>query len=154
MSVSSHDPTLAQIDHAHGDDHSGHVKIYIRVFVSLAIFTAIEYFYARIFKDAFVTLVLGLMTWAVIKASLVGLYFMHLKYEGRWVFAMLVPSGILALVLVAALMPDIAMQPVTEVNRDDGDEPASTAVPSSHSPSMANPGSSTKGVEPKAGASH
>ena len=40
------DPTLAQIDHAHGHDQSGHIRTYLRVFVSLAVFTAIEYFYA------------------------------------------------------------------------------------------------------------
>ena len=34
---------------------------------------------------------------AVIKASMVGWYFMHLKFEGRWVYYMLVPAGILAL---------------------------------------------------------
>ena len=73
------------------------------------------------------SLVLGLMILAVIKASLVGWYFMHLKFEGRWVYCMLVPAGILAMVLIFALIPDIAMQPVTEENPDDEDE--STAVP-------------------------
>jgi cytochrome c oxidase subunit 4 len=122
MNPSPANPSLAQIDHAHGHDQSGHVKTYWKVFTSLAIFTAIEYFYAHLFKDAFVVLVLGLMTWAIIKAALVGLYFMHLKYEGRWVFAMLIPSGLLGVVLVCALMPDIAMQPVVEMNNVDDDE--------------------------------
>ena len=91
---------------------------YIKVFLALAVFTAIEYFYARVFKDAFAPLVLGLMFWAVIKASMVGWYFMHLKFEGRWVYYMLVPAGILACVFIFALMPDIAMQPVDR--RGDG----------------------------------
>ena len=47
------------------------------------------------------------MFWAVIKASLVGWYFMHLKFEGKWVYFMLVPAGILAMILIFALIPDI-----------------------------------------------
>jgi cytochrome c oxidase subunit IV len=92
---------------------------YIKVFLALAVFTAIEYFYARIFKDSFTTLVLGLMFWAVIKASLVGWFFMHLKFEGKWVYYMLVPAGILAIILTVALVPDLAMQPVTEENPEE-----------------------------------
>jgi cytochrome c oxidase subunit 4 len=89
---------------------------YLRVWAALAVFTAIEYFYAHVFKDAFTTLVVGLMFWAIIKASLVGWYFMHLKFEGKWVYAMLIPAGILAAVLVFALIPDIARQPVADEN--------------------------------------
>ena len=87
---------------------------YIRVFLALAVFTTIEYFYARVFKDSFTTLVLGLMFWAVIKASLVGWYFMHLKYEGNWVYGMLVPAAILASIFVFLLIPDIAMPPLAD----------------------------------------
>jgi cytochrome c oxidase subunit 4 len=92
---------------------------YLKVFFALAVFTAIEYFYAHIFKDAFVVLVLGLLFWAVIKASMVGWYFMHLKFEGNWVYFMLVPAGILAMIMTCALIPDVAMQPVTEENPDE-----------------------------------
>ena len=99
---------------------------YIKVFLWLAVFTAAEYFYARFQKDSFAPLVMGLMLFAVIKASMVGWYFMHLKFEGRWVYYMLVPAGILAAVLVLALTPDIAMQP-TEDEGTSEDE-ATTAI--------------------------
>ena len=102
----------------HVESHSP----YIKVFLWLAVFTAIEYFYARWQKDAFSSLVMGLMLCAVIKASMVGWYFMHLKFEGRWVYYMLVPAGILATVLIVGLTPDIALQPVTEDPTDE-DEP-------------------------------
>ncbi len=107
--------------HGHGDNH---VKTYTRVFIALTIFTVIEYFYAQIFSNAFVVLVLGLMTWAIIKATLVGLYFMHLKYEGKWVYGMLVPAGILACVLVFALIPDVALKAEVDINEPDDDEVA------------------------------
>jgi cytochrome c oxidase subunit IV len=92
---------------------------YLKVFAALAVFTAIEYFWAHIFKDAFAVLILGLLFWAVLKASMVGWYFMHLKFEGTWVYYMLVPAGILAIILTSALIPDLAMQPVTEENPDE-----------------------------------
>jgi cytochrome c oxidase subunit 4 len=128
VETSPHNPTLAEIDHAHGADHSGHVKTYWKVFFSLLVFTLIEYFYAHWYKDWFLVLVLGLMTWAVIKATLVGLYFMHLKYEGKWVFGMLVPAGILATIFVFALIPDVAMQPVTEINEPDDEGAAASPL--------------------------
>lgn len=124
-------------DHAADHDHGSHVRTYIRVFISLAILTAIEYFYAFIFKDAFLSLVLGLMTWALIKAALVGLYFMHVKYEGRWVYFMLIPAGFLATVLVCALLPDMALQPSNEEltsGSDDDDSMISTPPPMIQSP--------------------
>jgi cytochrome c oxidase subunit 4 len=96
-----------------------HNSLYIKIFWVLAAFTACEYFYAKVFADhSFLVLVLGLMTMAVCKAALVGLYFMHLKFEGKWVYGMLIPAGILALILTLALAPDVALQPVTEENPD------------------------------------
>ena len=96
-----------------------HTSQYIKIFLVLTVFTICEYLYASIFANhTFLVLVLGLMTMAIIKATLVGLYFMHLKFEGKWVYAMLVPAGILALILTFALFPDVAMQPITEENPD------------------------------------
>jgi cytochrome c oxidase subunit IV len=87
---------------------------YLKVFGALAVLTAIEYFYAHLFKDVFVVLVLGLVFWAIVKASMVGWYFMHLKFEGKWVYCLLVPAGILAVILTTALIPDVALQPSDE----------------------------------------
>ncbi|MDX2039021.1 MAG: cytochrome C oxidase subunit IV family protein [Isosphaeraceae bacterium] len=97
----------AHDDHGHGSDH---IKIYMRVFVSLAVLTAIEYFYAALFQNAFTALVLGLLTWALIKAALVGLYFMHVKWEGKWIYAMLAPACFLAVFMVCMLIPDIVIR--------------------------------------------
>ena len=84
-------------------------------------FTVVEYIFALIFKDLFLTLIATLMTCAIIKAALVGWYFMHLKFEGKWVYFMLVPAGFLAAVIVFALIPDIAMQP-QDSDLSGGDE--------------------------------
>ena len=81
---------------------------YMKVFWALLVLTVLEYAYARFLPLAFVPLVAGLMVLAIIKAFLVGWYFMHLKFEGRWIYMMLVPVCLLAMIVVAGLTPDIA----------------------------------------------
>jgi cytochrome c oxidase subunit 4 len=93
---------------------------YLKVWAALAVFTAIEYVWAHVFKDSLTVLIIGLLFWAVLKASLVGWYFMHLKFEGRWVYGFIVPAGILASVIVFALVPDIANR-ISEENPADED---------------------------------
>jgi cytochrome c oxidase subunit IV len=95
--------------------HEAHAP-YLKVWAALAILTLVEYYYASTFKDFFLILILGLLFWAVIKAGLVGWYFMHLKFEGNWVYILIVPAFIFATILVLALYPDIAMKPETEEN--------------------------------------
>jgi cytochrome c oxidase subunit IV len=96
-----------------------HTGMYLRIFFVLLILTILEYCYASFLPGiSFFTLVIGLMVMAIIKASLVGLYFMHLKFEGKWVYGMLIPAGILAFILTVALIPDVAMAPVSEDNPD------------------------------------
>lgn len=114
---------------------------YLKVWFGLAVLTAIEYFYAGIFKDSFAILVLGLLFWAVIKAGMVGWYFMHLKFEGRWVYLMLIPAGILAMILVLALVPDQAMKPITEENPPEDEASISAPAEPDHAvPGRIGPG--------------
>jgi len=108
---------------------------YLKVWLALAILTGIEYFYAYYLNPWFLILVLGLLVWAAIKAGLVAWFFMHLKFEGRWVYFLIVPACILAAVLVLALCPDVAMKPVAEdVEESVWKAPASTADPLGPSP--------------------
>lgn len=102
---------------------------YLKVWAALAVFTAVEYFWAHVFKDSLATLVLGLLFWAVLKASLVGWYFMHLKFEGRWVYGMLIPAAVLASVIVFALVPDIATRMTDENPAEDDLAAAAPFVP-------------------------
>lgn len=84
---------------------------YLLVWLWLAILTGVEYFYAAGFKDFFVILLGGLLVLAGIKAGLVGWYFMHLKFEGNWVYILIVPAIVLATILVLALVPDQSLKP-------------------------------------------
>jgi cytochrome c oxidase subunit 4 len=103
----THQTNLTHAQEMHVESHAP----YIRVWAALAVFTVIEYFLALWLKDSFYTLIVTLMTCALIKAGLVGWYFMHLKFEGKWVYAMLIPAGILVMVFIFGLIPDIANQP-------------------------------------------
>ena len=102
---------------------------YLKVFFGLLVFTILEYCYASTGMIAFLPLLVGLMVMAIIKAAMVGWYFMHLKFEGRWVYYMLIPAGILAVILTVALMPDVAMQPETEENSEPEEIVAALIVP-------------------------
>ena len=75
---------------------------YVYVFLILAVVTAIEVYVSQL-NFAAVERISVLILLATFKASLVVAYYMHLKYEPRWM--MLIPFAALALVfvLVAAL---------------------------------------------------
>ena len=51
--------------------------------------------------------VLLALTIASIKASAVALFFMHLKFEGKLIYLILIVPVFLCLVLVIALIPDV-----------------------------------------------
>ncbi len=87
---------------------------YMRIWAILAILTGVEYFYALIFKDHFAILVLGLVSLALVKACMVGWYFMHLKFERKWVYILIIPACVMAVFLTLALCPDMAMKPTDE----------------------------------------
>ena len=120
MAEAPHALIREEIKEKHIESHAPYGK----VFCGLLILTVIEFFYARIFKDYFLLLILGLLGWAIVKAAMVGWYFMHLKFEGKWVYLLLIPAGLLAALLVLALIPDIAMKPTTDDNLIPDDEAA------------------------------
>jgi cytochrome c oxidase subunit IV len=102
---------LSPSEIAEEHDQESHAP-YLRVWLALAFLTAVEYGYAYGFKDLFIVLLAGLLIWAGIKAALVAWYFMHLKFEGKWVYLLIVPAIILATIFVLALVPDQALKPV------------------------------------------
>jgi cytochrome c oxidase subunit IV len=89
---------------------------YIRVWAILAVLTGVEWVYALVFKDHFPLLVLGLVSLALVKASMVGWFFMHLRFERKWVYILIIPACVMAVFLTLALCPDMAMKPVVEEN--------------------------------------
>ncbi len=88
---------------------------YVLVFVALAVITAIEVFVSQLGSIGNELRISLLIVLAVTKGSLVVAYYMHLKYEPRWM--LLIPFGALALVfiLVAALTASTGTAPALPV---------------------------------------
>jgi cytochrome c oxidase subunit IV len=97
--------------------HSEHVhepplQAYLAVFVALSVFTVVSFianWAARndhITHTTSFTIILGV---AVVKACLVAIIFMHLKWDWRRLYFMIAPAFILAPFLVLALLPDIVL---------------------------------------------
>lgn len=52
-------------------------------------------------------LILGLVGFAALKMLLVAEFFMHVKYEGVWIRMLMIPTAVLAFVVIAFLAPDV-----------------------------------------------
>ncbi|MBI4231151.1 MAG: cytochrome C oxidase subunit IV family protein [Planctomycetes bacterium] len=93
---------------AHGGHAGNHVHPnYLLVFVGLLILTSISFFCSEAIgsKTTTVLLVMGLSS---LKVLLVAMFFMHVKFEGVWLYVILVPTCVIATVLLCVLLPDIA----------------------------------------------
>ena len=90
----------------HAESHP-HVN-YFGVFIALCVCTALSVAFdlAHFTPTLLVTAVLAV---AFAKAMFVMTYFMHLKFEGAWKFVILMPTTILAIGLMIALAPDMAL---------------------------------------------
>lgn len=88
---------------AHEGDHGGaHGDlVYVKVAIILGLFTAVEVLtYFVDFGPAAVGVLLGLM---VVKFALVGLYFMHLKFDNK-IFMQMFIAGLAFAVVVYCIM--------------------------------------------------
>ena len=97
---------MAETHAEHGEAHP-HPN-YILVFGGLLILTTISFFMSEALSSRLQTWLL-VLSLASAKTLLVAMFFMHLKFEGRWKYVLLVPPAILAVVLLLALMPDIGI---------------------------------------------
>jgi cytochrome c oxidase subunit 4 len=88
-----------------------HPVPYMTVFgalVVLTIITVLVGIYMRIPAAEIVNVLIALAI-AAVKASLVALFFMHLKFEGKLVRMIFIVPLLLCVLLVVALLPDIVM---------------------------------------------
>jgi cytochrome c oxidase subunit 4 len=93
------------VEHAAHDAHHPHVNYWL-IFAALCILTIVSWMADELGNKGIV-LVIIVLSVATAKALFVMLYFMHLKFEGKWKFVLLAPTMVLALAIPAALMPDI-----------------------------------------------
>ena len=105
--------THAATDH-HDDHHAGLFKIYMVVASVLAVCTASSFVFNYLVHEKTLSVVMGfvlILGVAVLKAFLVGFYFMHLKWDWRLLYFIIVPVFILGVMMVIILMPDCVIGP-------------------------------------------
>ena len=90
-------------------EHQDHTAIYKKVFITLMVLTCVTVLVSRPFWGFGVGfgIFIGLAI-AIVKASMVAMYFMHLKFEVKSTWALVAIPMALLLLLMFALMPDIA----------------------------------------------
>ncbi|MCH2452337.1 MAG: cytochrome C oxidase subunit IV family protein [Gemmatimonadetes bacterium] len=81
------------------------VDIYIAIWVILLALTLGEVFYAFLPLSKMM-LALGLIAMAIWKAALVGLYYMHLRYEPRNLWILAISPLPLAFIMVLAIITE------------------------------------------------
>jgi cytochrome c oxidase subunit 4 len=83
-----------------------HVR-YVLVFVYLVVLTVVTVLVAmHRFESEAINVILALIV-ASIKASLVAMFFMHLKFEGKLIYTIAIVPLVLCVILCVALIPDI-----------------------------------------------
>ena len=93
----------------HPEHHEGPgFQAYMVVFLALSTFTAISFLVNATVGRNMTGLVIILGV-AVIKAILVGLYFMHLVVDWGRLYYLNFPTFILAAMFITVLMPDIVL---------------------------------------------
>ena len=86
-----------------------HAVNYYYIFFALVILTVVTVLVAfHRFESEVVNLLLALLV-ASVKATLVAMFFMHLKFEGKLIYLIFFVPLLLCVLLILALIPDIFM---------------------------------------------
>jgi len=94
--------------HGHTEALPHHHVNYIMIFLVLVVLTVVTVAVAlHRFENEAINLLLAMLV-ASVKAACVALYFMHLKFEGKLIYLILIVPLILCVILCCALIPDIA----------------------------------------------
>jgi caa(3)-type oxidase subunit IV len=95
-----------------GDHHNDAFKAYMTVAVALSVFTASSFLFNFLARSGtishFMSFVLILAV-AIVKAGLVGWIFMHLKWDWRLLYFLLIPAFIMATMMIIVLLPDVLL---------------------------------------------
>src|SRR5437879_1663909 len=86
-----------------------HVVPYVLIFFVLVFFTGVTVAIAFVhFPTELINVFLALAV-AIVKGSLVGLFFMHLKFEGKLIYLIVIVPLLLCVLIICALIPDVLM---------------------------------------------
>ena len=94
-------------------EHVTSRAFYLALGIGLLVLTAVTVFAAFVNLGPFNPVIALLI--ATIKATLVILFFMHVKYEASWKYVLTIPASIMSIFLVLALVPDVGRRYYTAV---------------------------------------
>jgi cytochrome c oxidase subunit 4 len=105
---------MANADSEHSADHHEglNVRAYLVVFVALSVFTAISFVVNGAVRSESLAPHMGfaiILSVAVIKAVLVGLYFMHLILDWGKFYFLIFPAFILGAMMLVVFLPDMVL---------------------------------------------
>jgi caa(3)-type oxidase subunit IV len=87
-------------------DHGPNFQAYMYVFFALCVLTATSFF-ANLLLGRGHTSFVVIMLVSVVKATLVGLIFMHLKFDWPKVYCIIIPVSVMGVMMMIVLLPDI-----------------------------------------------
>ncbi len=111
MSTTSEANRMGEPEEPHGVSESlpHHSVNYFMIFLLLVVLTIVTVAIARKrFRSEWVNVLLALLV-ASVKAIFVALYFMHLKFEGKLIYLILIVPVCLCVLLIVALIPDVIL---------------------------------------------
>ena len=98
--------------HGHTEPTPHHKVNNFAIFILLVILTVITVAVAFLDIRSELAKVLLALAIASVKAAAVVLYFMHVKFEGKLIYLLLVVPLSLCVLLIFALLPDVTFSPI------------------------------------------
>jgi cytochrome c oxidase subunit 4 len=98
--------------HGHSQPQPHHKVNYFAVFIVLVILTVLTVVVAFVNLSSETAKILLALSIATLKASAVVLYFMHMKFEGKLIYLILLVPLTFSIMLVISLLPDITFAPI------------------------------------------
>jgi cytochrome c oxidase subunit 4 len=98
----------------HGEHHGNLFKIYMIIAVVLSVATASSFIFNSMARAHIIGVVVAfvlILSVAILKATLVGMYFMHLKWDWKLLYFLIIPVFIMGTMMMVVLLPDIFIGP-------------------------------------------
>jgi cytochrome c oxidase subunit 4 len=95
--------------HSTESHHGPTVQLYMSIFVALCVGTALSFVIFEVLHHSQILAAGLILLVAVVKATLVAMYFMHLKFDWSKLYFIVFPLMILTVMMIVVLLPDIVV---------------------------------------------
>jgi caa(3)-type oxidase subunit IV len=92
----------------HKAEHGPNFQAYLYVFYALCVLTAVSFLANAILGQGQASMWIILAV-AVVKATLVAMIFMHLKFDWPKLYCIVIPVCVMAVMMMIVLLPDIVL---------------------------------------------